>query len=555
MAGESTSWGQRAHRSVASLSVAQKLAAGVLIVGVIGAGAWMTNQSTRGAMEPVLDQSFNDADVVQIAQRLSEKKVPHEVREGKVYVPAGRKLEVLSDLIYSDTLVGNTESGFDALVKQSSIFDTPSKTDKMFNHARETMLSGVIGQFRGVRKATVLIDPTSERHISGGSISPAALVDIQTRGNEATPRQLASAAVNAVTGAVSTMSRERVKVTIDGASYNLGAEEFGGDVLERRQQCEQAYVTKVRGLLSYIPDVLVSVSVDLNVQTLEEEKHTYDQESSLQLESKRETRTEEAAAPVETPTAVLANSVPAISDKPSDPFASKDAPEPAKTENVKSEFTVLPAETVQKTHTPAGKETVLSASVVLPRGYFVGIYRRGAAKVVEPTDALLQPIIDMQLVKIRHLVRTSLGLKNDADVTVEVYEDGSSAAPMPAVTAAPRQEAAVVVPQLATMWNHRTQWGLAIVGGMTLLIVSTMLRRGSGAMAGPQPVEQAVRSRVPARAVAPASSRFDFDQDEEDDDRAQGVNGDADLLRQVRELAATSPQDAARVLRQWIYQG
>src|SRR5207302_2457524 len=65
-------------------------------------------------------------------------------------------------------------------------------------------------------------------------------------------------------------ARERVRVTIDGASYNsggAGGEEIAGsdDILARQQQCEQMYVAKVRQLLSYIPDVMVSVSVDLHV--------------------------------------------------------------------------------------------------------------------------------------------------------------------------------------------------------------------------------------------------------------------------------------------------
>ena len=53
-----------------------------------------------------------------------------------------------------------------------------------------------------------------------------------------------------------------------------------------------------------------------------------------------------------------------------------------------------------------------------------------------------------------------------------------------------------------------------------------------------------------------AASRFDLEHDGaqvevEDEDDQQ----DAALLRQVRELAAAHPDDAARVLRQWIYQG
>ncbi len=110
-------------------------------------GALAFAHADRGPMEPVLDQAFSDADVVQIAAHLTEKKVSHYEKDGKIYVPADRKLEVLSDLIYSDTLIGNTESGFDALVKESSLFDSPSKADKMFNHAREEMLQSIVREF------------------------------------------------------------------------------------------------------------------------------------------------------------------------------------------------------------------------------------------------------------------------------------------------------------------------------------------------------------------------------------------------------------------------
>ncbi len=550
MAGEFKSRWERAHRSLTGLTVSQKLSAGVLVAIMIATGFWLARDAERGAMEPVLDQAFSDADVVQIANRLTEKKVSHYERDGKIYVPADRKLEVLSDLIYTDTLIGNTESGFDALVKESSLFDSPSKADKMFNHAREQMLQSIIRGFHGVRKATVLIDPTNERHINGGSITPAALVDIQTRGNEATPRQLASAAVNAVTGAVSTMSSDRVKVTIDGASYNVGSEEFTGDIPERRQQCEQAYVAKVRQLLSFIPDVLVSVSVDLNVETQELEKHTYDQSSSVKLESHAETRIDHAA-PIdeadENAVAVLANAVPSLGDKHVDSPTTA----PAFTENTRTDFTLFPSETTEKTRTPAGKETVLSASVVVPRTYFAQIYRHSTAKADEPTDQLLQPIIASQSDKIRRLVRNALGLKRDEDVMVEVYEDASSSSVPATQIAAPLSEQAVVLPQLSALWNHKTQWGLGVFGAMTLLMVSTMLRRGSGAMAAPQPVDPplAASLRTPAsRFPMSAASRIDFGDDEDEHE-------DALLLRQVRELAAARPEDAARVLRQWIYQG
>src|SRR5207249_10855707 len=124
--------------------------------------------------------------------------------------------------------------------------------------------------------------------------------------------------INVVTGSVAQLSRDRVMVTVDGATYNsaAGGQDLAGtdEMIARKQQCEQAAVAKVRKLLSYIPDVVVSVSVDLNNPSQASED------------------------------ALMANAVPA---------ASAGSPK---------------------------KEIVRSASVVVPRSYFVGIYRRANRK-------------------------------------------------------------------------------------------------------------------------------------------------------------------------------
>jgi flagellar biosynthesis/type III secretory pathway M-ring protein FliF/YscJ len=520
--GMFTSKWERAHRSLNGFSSAQRVAAGMLMFGIAAAGYWMTRTSSA-VMVPVLDQPFATADVVQIAEHLTQHKVSHEIRDGKVYVPSDRRLEVLSELIYSDTLIGNTESGFDAMVKQTSVFDTPAKTDKMFNHARQVMLQGVISRFRGVRKATVIIDPSNDRHIGGQSVTPSALVDIQTRGDEANPRQLATAAINAVTGAVSSMSRERVKVTIDGASYNLGIEDIGGDFIEQRQRCEQAYVTKVRELLKFIPDVLVSVSVDMELESVTKEKHTTEYATDALGQPRAPlppTEISEAAS------AVLANAVPGDEE---DAKQAAKAPLPPP---------VVTGETVEKRNTPAGKVTVLSASVVVPRSYLVQIYQTSVTKKDAPSDALLQPVADARLATWHRIVANNLGLKDSA-VTVDMYDD---AAPQlvtpsaPQVVVATRQEAGAVT-SLTKLWNGGRQWGIWVIGGATLLIASMMFRRGSTAMAMPQP--------APHPTPRPRMRDDDFEDEDEED---------AALMRQVRDLASARPEETARVLRDWIHQ-
>jgi flagellar biosynthesis/type III secretory pathway M-ring protein FliF/YscJ len=522
---------ERAQRLLSGLSRGRKLALGAIVTMMVVSVVWLSQQvsSSRGRMEPVLDQVFADADLLIIGDHLREQKIPHELHDGRVYVSAERKMDVLSELIYANVVTGRTEDGFDAMIRQTSVFDTPSKTDKMFNRAKEITLARVIGGFRGVRRATVLIDPTNERHI-GGEITPSALVDIQTREKAgATPRELASAAVNVVTGAVSTMDRPKVRVTIDGASYNAGPDDITADVMERRQQCEQAHVAKVRQLLSYSPEVLVCVSVDLNVRSVEQEKRIVDPDNYSHVGNRLEMRSDKSEDP--SGFGVIANAVPPIAEKLA-----------GRGEGVASEYPLLPGETLQKTRIPAGKETVLSASVAVPRSYLVQLYQRSAREAAkDPNDALLQPIADAQLTRVRKLVRNSLGLKNDADVTVEIYEDTPTLAQATPMVASADT---TIIPSIKTLKAHTKEISYAAAGVVGLVALSMMFRRGGYAAGGGFAIEEAAARVVPARVrTAPAVVHRDVQEDDET----------SDLLRQVRELASRQPDDASRVLREWIY--
>ena len=63
--------------------------------------------------------------------------------------------------------------------------------------------------------------------------------------------------------------------------------------------------------------------------------------------------------------------------------------------------------------------------LIFPRflNYFVALYMRANRKQQEPDDALLQPVVDAHLARIRGLVKNALGLERDGDVTVEPYDD------------------------------------------------------------------------------------------------------------------------------------
>ena len=522
----------RLQRALAELSPARRLFAGALVAVTIATGVWGFSRAWSGdrnagssEMEPVLDQPFAQAEVDRIVKHLNAKSITNKVEDGKVLVPSEQRLDALSDLIYVGILGGSgNASGFEALVKQMTAWDAPSKTDKMFNHYREQQVEDVVGRYPGVRKTTVIIDPTNQRHLGGESVLPTAMVDIQTRGDgSADRRQLSRAAVNVLTGVVANLSADRVRVTIDGATSNTGADSLtagsgsSGDLLERKQKCEQLHVAKVRQILSYIPgDVLVSVSVDLDVPAVVDEG-----EANAKLQAEGEG-------------AVVANAVPVIGD------ATKSAAQ------VRS-------------------DVVRSASVAVPRSYFVKVYRRATTGTQEPTDALLQPVLEAYSLKIRNLVKNALALDDDA-VSIEPYEDAlpasaTEAAAVASATVSPNGAAtagSAAVPIAAVTKNlnaYAREIALVTLGAVVLTALSLIVRRRSPMAGGA--ASAAVMVDPSGRQHQEVVQGTIEDIDDPENTHFSGHDDGAEahqLFRRVRDMSQEHPEGAARVLREWIYQ-
>ena len=529
---------ERVQRALGELSPARRFMAGALVAVMIATSVWVASRSGApwsrdggaaggaGAMEPVLDQVFADADVARIAKHLDARGVAHTVDNGKVLVAAGERLDVLSDLFYAGILGGGggtKSSGFDALVKQMNPLDLPSKTEKMFNRYLEQTVEEVIARHPGVRKSTVVIDPTNERRLGGESILPTAMVDIQTRPDgTANPRQISQGAVNVLTGVIANLSADRVRVTIDGATFNArpdsltaGSSESSGDLLERKQKLEQLHVAKVRQLLSYIPgDVLVSVSVDLDVAVAPAAEEA------------------DASAKPQADGAVVANAVPVV------PEATKASAAPLRAERVRS------------------------ASVAVPRAYFVKIYRRASSGNQEPTDALLQPVVDAYSLKIRNLVKNALGVTEDEAVTIETYDDALPAAAAGAMVASSTEEpaggaASAGRPPIAVITRNLNSYAreiaLVTLGAVVMIALKLFVdhRRGSSRHAV---VVDAHGRQHPARETTLVNGTLGDVMDDDDGDVAQHGGDPHQLFRRVRDMAHERPEDAARVLRSWIYQ-
>src|ERR1700689_4522928 len=122
----------RIQEQLAGLSATQKMLVVSLLTIMVMTLLWWAHWAAEPEMSPLLDQSLSQDELGQISTSLQSQAIPYKMVGDKVYVPADRKLEVLAVLGYSQALPRNFDQGFDEMIKQMNMLDSPAKTDKRF---------------------------------------------------------------------------------------------------------------------------------------------------------------------------------------------------------------------------------------------------------------------------------------------------------------------------------------------------------------------------------------------------------------------------------------
>ncbi len=536
----------RIQQQLSGLSASQKMLTGTLVVIMVMTMMWWGKYAGTAEMEAVLNQALSDEDIGRITDQLAMKGIPHSVTsDKKVLVPADKRWEILAGLGYSQLLPRNTESGFEAMVKQMNPLDGPSKTDKFWNHAAEMTLSRIIGRFPGVASAVVMIDPTRVRNFDGG-VQPSATVNITMQSGASGNKQLVNAAASVVAGAQSGLAKERISVVIDGVAQRVQSSNdptaMSDSYFDLKAQYERWFSNKVAEQLSFIRGVIVTVSVDVENKTIAEERHDYDPTKVVQKEIETKEHTEETT-----------NSAPAASgDGGVLPNVSAQIASPAgsgsssTSTDTGTKFQILASEAKSQISTPAGKETVIGASVRVPRSYFVQMWLKKNPNGKEPEDAVLQPLVDMELPKIRNDVKKCTGLKKDDEVSVETYIDVSPLAAMASTTSASSSIGLSVA-------GYSKEIAVGILAVASLLMMGLMVRKGS-----PMPALAASVSREPgvphrldsgeaiAGEAGEAGALLDALEMDPDTIKTQ------QMLDQVSTMVKENPDAAANLVKRWL---
>jgi len=539
----------RVQRQIAGLNATQKMLTASLVAIMVITIVWWGKYAGEAEMVPLLNQSFSADDLGRIEEWLQDNQIRYLPSGDKIMVPSERRMEVLSRLTYAQKLPQNTEAGFDDIVKQMSPFDAESKQNRLFSHAKDVVLSRIIGGFKDVAQADVMTDGTNISRIGPGSIEPTATVNIILREGVGISSSMVEAAADLVVGAQAGLKKKNVKVIVNNRAQEVpdatnDSMPGGSQQLAMIQQYEANEEKRVRQAFGQIPGLLVSVKIALNTTTWEKESQDFDANKTVQKAQSETNETDETSAPVAPPAeaGTLANTQVSVATS-----TGGNQSQTHEKSEVKYQIFVPTTRTVSKT--PWGDAKAVGATVWVPFSHFAREFRARNKSVTDPSYDQVRPLIDQMLPIMQKAAFTTLDAPSLDKVVVDAYIDPT-----------PEQAAVVGVPSGGSTMSllvgrHAKEIALGALALMSLFLASMMVRKGvpspipaiaaaSAPPAGPAPVLMA--GEPLAGEAASNDPALDGMELNEDAVRAQ------QMVDQVSTMVRENPDGAAALVKRWL---
>jgi flagellar biosynthesis/type III secretory pathway M-ring protein FliF/YscJ len=542
---------QKIKEQLAGLTPSQRMLAGALAVIMVMTLLWWSRYAATSEMEDVLAQDLSAEDVSRIGSLLDSRGIPRKMNGSRIQVPTERRIEAIGLVTFEQIGPRDTSAGFDEIItRMDSPWNTDRKQDVMFNRAKEATLAQVMREWPGVRDARVVINNAARRAFGESSVAPSATVNLKMRNASDKPgKKLIAAAADTLVGAVSGMTRSKVNVIVDGASYNVQEQsEGGGDTwMELVKEHEHYYSQKILDYFARIDGIMVSVSVDANIQFSQIEKETFDKGRTFGKELSIDEKTDEStsnsrggAEPGINPNTGGANQPLRVENGGG---GGGDVTTTSSTQN-QTKMQNFPAVVREWIRSPGGASAVTGASIGVPRSHFVRIFKAINPSAKDPDDTTLQPLIDSELIKIKAQVTGCLGPKALDKITVDSYYDY-----LPAGDSAAQPALATSVPVILT--GHVKEIALGALALVSLFMVSMMVRKGTPApIIVPKPERSSPSNNLTTEAIAAEANEGlqSMDGMEVDDDSVRTQQ----MIGQVSSMVKENPDGAANLVKRWL---
>jgi flagellar biosynthesis/type III secretory pathway M-ring protein FliF/YscJ len=546
----------RIQQQLSQLTASQRMLAGSLLAVMVLTLLFWGRYAGTAEMEPVLDQALKPEELARITGELRSKGIDCKVVGDRVLVSADRKLEALANLTYAGAMPQDTRSAYDQIISRISPWDSESSSAARRLDAKSFYLSQVIRHWPGVASADVIIDATNDgRRIGGGGRQATAAVHILLQDRTArADKQMIQSAASTVAGAHAGLTPGRVTVVVNGATHRVRDRDsqaggFSGDeYLAAEREISQEYTQKINSIVGWLgPNVMVAVAVEVSGEDMIKTDEKYNPDGTLQKEAETESETTEETAPdpssgepgAQTNTGLTV----APPQTPGGPTSSK--------ERSNTRFETRFGKTFIQTRSGAGRGRVLSASVRVPRSFFLESFKADNPTVTkDPTTEELEGYAKPELDKIRADVKNCTNVHDDARVTVALYRDVMPTM-LAATTVTAAGGAAGKSGLTAMVGGHVKEIALAGLALISLYVVSSIAKKSSPAPAVAPPIElseAAVLSDGEEIAGDVSEGNAMLDGMELDADSVQAQQ----MVEQVSTMVKEDPEAAANLVKRWL---
>jgi len=549
----------RISAQLSVLTISQRVAIGLCAALIAGSLLWLVQWSTVPDLVPLVatQMSLDDLEIAESALR--GEGIPFKTHGTRIFVHPNAKPNAIRVVHSAGGLPEGSLFDMSAAVNDQNPFQSPEARKYAQNYALGNELAKIIATSPFVKRASVLVNAQSKRRLGGRSYEPSAAVAVMLSPNKEMEPSIVKGIADLVSGAVPGLKPYNVKVTdsTTGRSHSVPHPDdaHGIDYLSLVKQHETRLVSKIMNMLSDVPGLRASVTVELD--TSKRTTQTVDHAPAQpKMETTRSSATSGGSQPAEP--GVQANLGQALTAGSSGQTNTTDDSE---TEYFDSKL--------QKTETVEEmpfRVKGVTATVGIPRSFVVGVYaaRYGKGVEVKNDDADYIKVRDEQVARVKSSVEKIVMAKNRDDVEVDVYPDmewsadGGGWSRVPGgITAAFESAGAIDSMDLVRMYGP--QVGLLALAGISLLMMTRIVRKSADLALAAR-----ARGSVPEdhseEEVVLTVGPHAVGQAEVSGSMLTGKEVDEDTLRhqelgdEVARMVSADPKAAAELIRRWVGQ-
>ncbi len=544
-----------------SLTPAARVMAGFLAALVLISLAYLFQSQTSGPDAYLMGgEPFSASQLPAMEAAFSKANLNDYVIEGnRVRVPQGQQAAYMGALAEAGALPASFGTYLGKAVSSNSPWISKDQQRELIKVAKQNELQDIIAAMNGIERASVLYDVQDQRSFGAQTLITAS-VSVKPNGVLPLDEERVPTLRHLVASAIAGLKPENVTI-IDlngkhypgGGSGGPGMAGAGGENVYGawKKAYEQEWQNKIRYALAYIPGVVVTPNVELDIETAHEENvTTYDPKTvAYNVKESSTNKLVKGAGPGGRPGVVAqqggANQPAAISQS----SGSETNEESSETQT----STAVPGKvvrTVQHGLTP--KRVTVSVSV--PSTYYERVWAErnppAEGQPVKKPDA--QALLDIETKVKTDIEGAVVALLPAVPPTTDPYPRVKVSTFQPVLApATPGPTTADL--GLAWLSRHWTTLGMICVAAASLLMLRSLIRSlpsaSAAGVAGANASEGGpTLSLVAGDETAPANSDANTARNRL---KRRGVGGPS-LRDELAEIVKEDPDTAVAILRNWI---